>query len=83
MIKHKCLSCNKDYLNKLDEKLKRRFKNIFKSSDNDINRFILLLIKGVYPDEYMDDWEKFNEPTLPEKEKSYSNFSMKDITDVD
>ena len=83
MIKHKCLSCNKDYLNKLDEKLKRRFKNIFKSSDNDINRFILLLIKGVYPDEYMDDQEKFNEPTLPEKERFYSNLNMKDITDAD
>ena len=83
MIKHKCVSCNKDYLNKFDEKLKRRFKNIFKFSDNDINRFILLLIKGVYPDEYMDDWEKFNEPTLPEKEKSYSNLNMKDITDAD
>ena len=83
MIKHKCVSCNKNYLNKFDEKLKRRFKNIFKFSDNDINRFILLLIKGVYPDEYMDDWEKFNEPTLPEKEKSYSNLNMKDITDAD
>ena len=83
MIKHKCVSCNKDYLNKFDEKLKRRFKNIFKFSDNDINRFILLLIKGVYPDEYMDDQEKFNEPTLPEKERFYSNLNMKDITDAD
>ena len=83
MIKHKCVSCNKDYLNKFDEKLKRRFKNIFKFSDNDINRFILLLIKGVYPDEYMDDWEKFNEPTLPEKGRFYSNLNMKDITDAD
>ena len=32
-----------------------------------INNLILLLRKGVYPYEYMDDWEKFNETLLPEK----------------
>ena len=42
LIKYKCLSCNKDYSNKLDEELKKRFKNIFKFSNNDINKFILL-----------------------------------------
>ena len=62
------LTCDKDYSNKLDEKLKKRFKNTFKFSDNDINKFILLLRKGFYPYEYMDNWEKFNETTLPEKE---------------
>ena len=54
-VKHKCLSCNKDYSNKFDDKLKKRFKNTFKFSNNDINKFILLLRKGVYPYEYMDD----------------------------
>ena len=29
LIKHKCLSCNKDYSNQLDEKLKKRFKNSY------------------------------------------------------
>ena len=29
----------------------------------------------------MDDWEKFNETTLPEKEEFYSNVNMEDITD--
>ena len=55
LIKYDCLSCNEDYSNKFDEKLKRRFKNIFKFSDNDINKFILLLRKCVYPHEYMDN----------------------------
>ena len=68
LIKYKCLSCNKGYSNKLDEKLKKRFKNSFKFSNNNINKFILLLKKGVYPYEYIDDWESFNEVTLPEKE---------------
>ena len=54
-IKHKCLSGNKDYSNKLDGKSKKKFKNIFKFSNNDINKFILLLRKFVYPYEYMND----------------------------
>ena len=52
-------------------------------SSNYINKFILLLRKGVYPYEYMDDWEKFNETTLPKKEEFYSNLNMEDITDAD
>ena len=31
----------------------------------------------------MDDWEKFNETTVPEKEEYYSNLNMDDITDAD
>ena len=43
LIKYKCLSCNKDYSKKHDEELKKKFKNTFKFSTNDINKFILLL----------------------------------------
>ena len=82
MIKQKCLSCNKDYLNKINEELKKRFKNTLKFSNNNNNKFILLLKKGVYPYEYMHEWEKFNERTLPEKEEFYSNLNI-DITDAD
>ena len=31
----------------------------------------------------MDDWENFNETTLPEKEEFYTNLNMEDITDAD
>ena len=31
----------------------------------------------------MDDWEKFNEIELPEKEKFYSNLNVEDITNED
>ena len=39
--------------------------------------------KGVYPYEHMDDSEKFNETSLPEKEHFYSHLNMEDITDAD
>ena len=42
---------------------------------------MLLLRKGVYPYEYMDDWNKFNENELPLKEEFYSNFKMSNISD--
>ena len=64
------------------KKLKKRFKNTFNFSDNDINKFILLLRKGVYPYEYMNEWEMFNETTLPEKEEFYCNLNMEDITNA-
>ena len=82
-IKYKCLSCNKDYSKKLKEKLKDQFKNTFKFSNNVINKLNLLLRKGVYPYEYIDNWEKFNETKITEKEEVYSNLNMADITDVD
>ena len=52
---------SKCYSKKRNEKLKNKFKNTFKFSNNDINKLILLLRKGVYPYEYMDDWERFDE----------------------
>ena len=42
-----------------------------------------MLRKGVYPYEYMDNWERFNETSLPSKESFYSNLNMKDIDDID
>ena len=54
-MKYKCLFCNKDYSNKIDEEFRKRFKNTFKFSNKDINKFILLLRKGVYPYEYIGD----------------------------
>ena len=81
--KYKYLSCNKGYSNKLDEELKKKNLEYNKFSNNDINKFILLLRKGVFPYGYMDDWKKFNETTLPEKEELYSNLNMEGITDAD
>ena len=38
--------------------------------------------KGVYFYEYMDDWEKFDETSLPEKEDFCSHLNRKNITDA-
>ena len=43
----------------------------------------MLLRKGVYPYEYMDSWERFDEALLADKKAFYSNLSIKSITDVD
>ena len=84
LTKYKCLSCNKDYSNKLDEKLKKQFKNTFKFSYNDINKFILLLKKVFI---HMITWMngkigKFNETKLPKKEELYSNVNMGEVTEL-
>ena len=72
---HKILYFNKELI--------QRFANIYEFCNGDLNKFILLLRKGVYPYEYMDNWEKFDETLLPNKEAFYSNLNMEDITDTD
>ena len=42
-----------------------------------------MLRQGVSPYEYMDDWEIFNQTSLPEKEDFYSHLNMEDVTDAD
>ena len=83
LIEYKYLCCDKTNQQKFDEKLKEKFFNIYKFSNHDINKFLLLLRKDVYLYEYMDDWEKFKETSLPEKEDFYSYLNMGDITDED
>ena len=51
--------------------------------NGDRNKFALLLRKGVYPYEYMDSWEKFNETSIPPKEAYYSKLNEEDISDSD
>ena len=57
----------------------KRFYNTYQLSENDINKFILLLRKGVYPYEYMDSWKRFIETELPSKYKFYSTLNLEDI----
>ena len=86
LIGCKCLCCNKNHQHIIDKQLKKRFFNTYKFSNHNNNKFILLLrkfTKFISPCEYIDDWEKFNETSLPEKEDFYSLLNMEDITDAD
>ena len=64
---NRCEECKK-----LIEGIKK-FPSIYQFCKGDLNKFILLLRKGVYPYEYMDSWRRFDETTLPPNEVFYSN----------
>ena len=67
----------------LNKELIKKFASTYEFCNKDLNKFILLLRKGVYPYEYMDNWERFNDMSLPNKESFYSNLSMENIDDID
>ena len=43
----------------------------------------LLIRKGIYPYEYVDSWDKFDETSLPSIESFYSSLNMSGISDSD
>ena len=79
----RCFECKRNYKKDFNKELMKRFANIYEFCNQDINKFILLLRKGVYPYKYMDSWERFNETSLPDKEVFCSSLNMKGITDAD
>ena len=79
----RCFSCKKTYEKNFNKDLIQRFANTYEFCNGDLNKFISLLRKGVYPYEYMDSWQRFDETSLPDKEAFYSNLNVEDITDVD
>ena len=79
----RCFSCKKNYERDFNKDLIQRFANISEFCNGDLNKFILLLRKGVYPYEYMDSWQKFDKASLPDKEAFHSNLNMEYITDTD
>ena len=79
----KCIDCEKEYEKEFNKELLERFSNTYEFCDNDLNTFLILLRKGVYPYEYMDGWDRFNEKVLPDKGSFYSNLTMEDISKTD
>ena len=79
----RCFSCQKNYKKEINKELVERFSSTYKFCSNDLNKFVMLLIKGVYPYEYMDGWDKFNEKSIPSKESFYSSLTMENITEMD
>ena len=79
----RCFSCKKNYEKDFNKELIERFANIYEFCNGDLNKFILLLRKGVYPYEYIDNWERSDETALPDKESFYSNLNMENIDYID
>ena len=61
-----CKECKKRSLKPINELIKT-FPNVYQFCNKDIDKFVLLLRKGVYPYEYIDSWERFDEISLPDK----------------
>ena len=84
LILNKCLCCNKNCKKKKkDKNVKERFANTYKFTNYDINKFILLLRKGVYSYWIYGRLQKGQLKPLPEKEDFYSHLNMEDITGAD
>ena len=79
---YKCKECKEEQKRPINE-LIENFPSIYKFSNGNLNKLVLLLRKGVYPYEYMDIWEKFDETALPPKEAFYSNLNLEDISNED
>ena len=79
---YKCKKCKKEWKTPLN-KLIGSFPSIYQFCNGDLNKFVILLRKGVFPYEYMDSWEKFNENTISPKEAFYSKLNLENITDKD
>ena len=73
----------KRIIREFNKELIKRFANIYEFCNQDLNKSILLLRKGVCPCEYLNSWQRFDETSLPDKEAFYSSLNMEDITDVD
>ena len=63
-----CLRCKKNYEKNFNKELIQRFANTYKFCNEDLHKFILLLRKGVFPYEHMDNWQRFDKTSLPDKE---------------
>ena len=65
---------NKNYEKDFDEdfakKITDSLKNSYRSYDEDLNKFCLMLQNGVYPYEYVDKRQKFDETSLLKRKNS-------------
>ena len=81
-------SCLVDDLSQINKKtslieLSEKFHNTCQLYNKDLNKFALLLRKGIYPYEDMDSWEKIKETTLKRKEAFYNDLNKEDISNED
>ena len=70
-------------LDSLVNNLARGNNKFFGFEDYNESQCKLLIRKGIYPYEYMDNWDKFKETTLPPKSSFYSKLNMSGVSDQD
>ena len=80
-LNYKCKECNETSAKSVND-LIEKFPRTYKFCNGNLNKFVLLLRKGVYPYEYMDSWERFNETSLPPKKDFYSELTLQDIKTI-
>ena len=78
----RCKKCNNKSYIPIDT-LKVKFPNTYRFCNKNNHKFLSLLRNGVYPYEYMDNWERFNETKLPDKKPFYNKLNLEDITNED
>ena len=77
-----CYRC-KECKNKCYKSINGLYIYIYKFCNDDLSKFVLLLRKGVYPYEYIDSRERFDETSLSDKKDFYSELNLEDIIEKD
>ena len=70
-------------LDSLTKNLVRRGKKLFGFKNYSELQYGLLTRKGVYPYEYVNSWDRFNETQLPPIDAFYSNLNISPISEED
>ena len=62
-LNHKCNEYRGTSTKSINE-LIEKFPRMYQFCNGDLNKFVLLLRKDIYPYKYMDSWERFNETSV-------------------
>ena len=81
-LNYRCKECKGTYTKSINGLIKK-FPRMYQFCDGDLNKFVLLLRKCIYPYEYMDSWERFNELSSSDKKYLYSELHLEGIFDKD
>ena len=78
---YRCRECKEEWKRPIEGFIEK-LPSIYQFCNGNLNKFVLLLRKGVYLYEDMDNWEKFDETAIPPKEAFYNKLSLEGISDA-